>query len=45
MDIPRPVRVEEPVMPDLPTFPIATLAVEAWPDPVIDTVGHDVRST
>ena len=31
-------------MPDLPTFPIATLAVEAWPDPVIDAVGHDVRS-
>jgi hypothetical protein len=27
-----------------PTYPIATLAVEAWPDPVIDAVGHDVRS-
>ena len=31
-------------MPDLPTFPIATLTVETWPDPVIDAVGHDVRS-
>jgi hypothetical protein len=27
-----------------PTYPISTLAVEAWPDPVIDAVGHDVRS-
>ena len=27
-----------------PTYPISTLSVEAWPDPVIDEVGHDVRS-
>lgn len=27
-----------------PTYPIPTLAVRAWPDGVIDTVGHDVRS-
>lgn len=27
-----------------PTYPIPTLSVEAWPDPVIDKVGHDVRS-
>jgi hypothetical protein len=27
-----------------PTYPIPTLAVEVWPDPVIDAVGHDVRS-
>jgi hypothetical protein len=27
-----------------PTYPIATLSVEAWPDAVIDEVGHDVRS-
>jgi hypothetical protein len=45
MDIPRAgARVQERSMPDLPTFPIATLTVEAWPDPVIDEVGHDVRS-
>jgi hypothetical protein len=31
-------------MPAPPTYPIASLAVEAWPDPVIDAVGHDVRS-
>jgi hypothetical protein len=31
-------------MPPLPTYPIPSLAVEAWPDPVIDEVGHDVRS-
>lgn len=30
--------------PTPPTFPIATLLVQAWPDPVIDEVGHDVRS-
>ncbi len=27
-----------------PTYPIATLAVEAWTDAVIDEIGHDVRS-
>ena len=27
-----------------PTYPIPTLAVRAWPDAVIDAVGHDVRS-
>jgi hypothetical protein len=27
-----------------PTFPIATLEVRAWPDVVIDEVGHDVHS-
>lgn len=31
-------------MPAPPTFPIPTLTVEAWVDPVIDAVGHDVRS-
>jgi len=31
-------------MPAPPTFPVPRLAVRAWPDPVIDTVGHDVRS-
>jgi hypothetical protein len=31
-------------MPTPPTYPISSLAVEAWPDPVIDEVGHDVRS-
>lgn len=28
----------------LPTFPLATLTIQPWPDPVIDAVGHDVRS-
>ena len=28
----------------LPTFPLPTLTVQPWPDPVIDAVGHDVRS-
>jgi hypothetical protein len=28
----------------LPTFPLATLRIQVWPDPVIDAVGHDVRS-
>ena len=27
-----------------PVFPIPTIAVEAWPDPVIDELGHDPRS-
>ena len=27
-----------------PSFPIATLTVQPWPDPVIDAVGHEVRS-
>lgn len=31
-------------MTDPPTYPIATLLVQPWPDPVIDEVGHDVRS-
>ena len=31
-------------MPTPPTFPVPTLAVRAWADPVIDEVGHDVRS-
>lgn len=31
-------------MPTPPTFPIASLAVRPWPDPVIDAVGHDPRS-
>ncbi len=30
--------------PPPPTFPVPTLAVRPWPDPVIDAVGHDVRS-
>ena len=29
--------------PDL-SFPIDRLTVEAWPDPVIDELGHDPRS-
>lgn len=32
-------------MPALPTFPIPTLHVRAWPDVVIDEIGHDVRSS
>jgi len=28
----------------LPTFPVSTLSVRPWPDPVIDEVGHDPRS-
>ncbi len=28
----------------LPTFPMATLTIQPWPDPVIDAVGHAVRS-
>jgi hypothetical protein len=28
----------------LPSFPIETLAIEVWADPVIDAVGHHVRS-
>jgi hypothetical protein len=28
----------------LPSFPIASLTVRPWSDPVIDAVGHDVRS-
>jgi hypothetical protein len=31
-------------MTEPPTYPIETLQVQAWPDPVIDEVGHDVRS-
>ncbi len=31
-------------MPAPPTYPIPTLSVRAWPDAVIDAVGHDVRS-
>ena len=31
-------------MPAPPTYPVPTLAVRAWSDPVIDAVGHDVRS-
>lgn len=31
-------------MPELPTFPTASLVVRPWPDPVIDEVGHDPRS-
>ena len=31
-------------MPAPPTYPVSRLAVRAWPDPVIDAVGHDVRS-
>jgi len=27
-----------------PVFPIPSVAVEAWPDPVIDELGHDPRS-
>lgn len=27
-----------------PTYPITNLAVEAWPDPVIDSIGHEARS-
>jgi hypothetical protein len=27
-----------------PTFPFDTLTIQAWADPVIDAVGHDVRS-
>lgn len=33
-----------PTPPTPPTYPVPTLAVRAWPDPVIDEVGHDVRS-
>ena len=29
---------------DTPVFPIMTLRIEAWPDPVIDDLGHDPRS-
>jgi hypothetical protein len=32
-------------VPAPPTYPIAHLAIRAWPDPVIDAVGHDVRSS
>ncbi len=28
----------------MPSFPIAALTVQPWPDPVIDAVGHEVRS-
>jgi hypothetical protein len=28
-----------------PVFPIPSVAVEAWPDPVVDELGHDPRST
>ena len=27
-----------------PSFPLASLTVRPWPDPVIDAVGHEVRS-
>lgn len=30
--------------PTPPSYPIPTFRVEAWPDQVIDAVGHDVRS-
>jgi hypothetical protein len=32
-------------VPTPPTFPVPRLAVRAWPDLVIDQVGHDVRSS
>ena len=28
-----------------PVFPVPTLSVEAWADPVVDELGHDPRST
>src|SRR5688572_32541964 len=28
----------------MPSFPITTLTVQPWPDPVIDAVGHSVHS-
>lgn len=31
-------------MPELPSFPVATMAVHPWPDVVIDGIGHDPRS-
>jgi hypothetical protein len=31
-------------VPAPPTYPVPRLAIRAWPDPVIDAVGHDVRS-
>src|SRR3546814_17427683 len=31
-------------MPAMPTFPMSTISVRPWPDPVIDQVGHDPRS-
>jgi len=31
-------------VPTPPTFPTPSLAVRAWPDPVIDAVGHNPRS-
>ncbi len=31
-------------MPAPPTYPVPQLAIRAWPDAVIDAVGHDVRS-
>jgi len=31
-------------MPAPPTYPVPSLAIRAWSDPVIDAVGHDVRS-
>src|SRR5918994_7904131 len=31
-------------MSDSPAFPIPSLTVQPWPDPVIDAVGHSVHS-
>jgi hypothetical protein len=28
-----------------PVYPVETIAIEPWPDPVIDELGHDPRST
>jgi hypothetical protein len=37
---PRPDRGD----PEPLTFPVTTLRVSAWPDPVLDNLGHDPRS-
>lgn len=39
------VTVPEPIRPAGPGEPATTLHVVAWPDPVIDTLGFDPRST
>jgi hypothetical protein len=39
-----PNRSHDPVLDDDPGFTTTALSIEAWPDPLIDRLGHDPRS-
>jgi hypothetical protein len=42
--VPRPARHSRGPGRHVPVFPEAKLVVRPWPDPVLDTMGHDPRS-